>query len=565
MKKSVLAESLFLLAVALFLGVFLLWPLFIVLRSAIWENGRLTFAYVAAVFSNQGIREGFWNSLQIGIGVTLATTLISLPLAYIFTRITFPLQKISRGLVLLPMVMPPFVGALGLRYFFARCGSFNIILESLGFAPLDFFGSGGLPGVILLETLHLYPIMYLNVTASLASLDESLLESARSLGAKPSQIWRKVILPLMMPGYFAGAIIVFIWAFTDLGTPLVFEFRNCLPVLIFDRVTDMQSNPAGYALVMLMLLATSLFFVIGQRFSGNIKVISTSKGSQAAGLKKPTGIWLILVYAFLFATLILALLPHLSVILVAFSDRWFMSVLPESYTLQHFVGAFTHKLALSGIRNSFFLSSAATLLDVFFGLIIGYLLARRKAFWKSSLDLAVMLPLAVPGIVLAFGYLSAFSGRKFWGLTLDPLVNPFPLLIICYGVRRLPYIVRSVYAGFQHLGEGLEEAGRSLGAGFATVMRRITLPLLSTHVLAGALLTFAFCVFEVGATLLLAAREWDYPLSKTIYALNLRLGDGPCIASAMGVLGMLLLGGCLLTAGTLLGKRMGEIFRGPSS
>ena len=100
MKKSVLAESLFLLAVALFLGVFLLWPLFIVLRSAIWENGRLTFAYVAAVFSNQGIREGFWNSLQIGIGVTLATTLISLPLAYIFTRITFPLQKISRGLVL---------------------------------------------------------------------------------------------------------------------------------------------------------------------------------------------------------------------------------------------------------------------------------------------------------------------------------------------------------------------------------------------------------------------------------------------------------------------------------
>ena len=461
--------------------------------------------------------------------------------------------------------MPPFVGALGLRYFFARCGSFNIILESLGFAPLDFFGSGGLPGVILLETLHLYPIMYLNVTASLASLDESLLESARSLGAKPSQIWRKVILPLMMPGYFAGAIIVFIWAFTDLGTPLVFEFRNCLPVLIFDRVTDMQSNPAGYALVMLMLLATSLFFVIGQRFSGNIKVISTSKGSQAAGLKKPTGPWLILVYAFLFATLILALLPHLSVILVAFSDRWFMSVLPESYTLQHFVGAFTHKLALSGIRNSFFLSSAATLLDVFFGLIIGYLLARRKAFWKSSLDLAVMLPLAVPGIVLAFGYLSAFSGRKFWGLTLDPLVNPFPLLIICYGVRRLPYIVRSVYAGFQHLGEGLEEAGRSLGAGFATVMRRITLPLLSTHVLAGALLTFAFCVFEVGATLLLAAREWDYPLSKTIYALNLRLGDGPCIASAMGVLGMLLLGGCLLTAGTLLGKRMGEIFRGPSS
>ena len=143
--------------------------------------------------------------------------------------------------------------------------------------------------------------------------------------------------------------------------------------------------------------------------------------------------------------------------------------------------------------------------------------------------------------------------------------NLFPEDIICYSIRRLPYIVRSVYAGFQHIGESMEEAGRSLGAGFFAVMRRITLPLLSSHIMAGAILTFAFCMFEVGSTIILAAREWDYPIAKTIYALNMRLGDGPCIASAMGVIGMLLLGSCLVAAAALLGRRLGELFRGSSS
>lgn len=546
----------FVSVLALFFFAFLIFPLFGILKSSVWDGEHFTFAYLAAVFQNQSIRASFLNSLFIGVAVTILTTFISLPLAYFFTRTTFPLQRLFQGLVLLPMIMPPFVGALGMRYLFARCGSVNMLLGT----DIDWLGGGGLFGVVLLEALHLYPIMYLNVTASLASLDESLLESARMTGAKPLTIWRKIILPLFLPGYFAGAILVFIWAFTDLGTPLIFEFRNCLAVNIFDRVTDMHSNAVGYALVLLMLLATCVFFLISKALSKDVRVISTSKGAQGTAGKKLSAPTLVFVYALLAVITVLALLPHISVILVAISDKWFMSVLPESYTTRHFVGAFTHKLAVSGIRNSLFLSSAATACDIILGIMVGYLLARNKGWWREALDALIMLPLAVPGIVLAFSYLSTFSGTR-----LDPLKDPTALLIICYSVRRLPYIVRSVYAGFQHIGEAMEEAGRSLGAGFARVTRDITLPLLSTHIAAGAILTFAFCMFEVGATILLAAREWDYPISKTIYTLNMRLGDGPCIASAMGVIGMVLLGACLLISGALLGKKMGEIFRGSSN
>ena len=550
----------FLFLLALFFFCFLILPLWEILKSSVWEDGRFTSAYLLAVFKNQSIREAFFNSLLIGILVTLLTTFLSLPLAYFMTRLDVPLKGLFQGLILLPMVMPPFVGALGMRYLFARCGTVNLILQHLGIPAVDWLGGGGLTGVVLLEALHLYPIMYLNVTASLASLDESLLESARMTGASAFTIWRKIILPLFLPGYFAGAILVFIWAFTDLGTPLIFEFRNCLAVNIFDRVTDMHSNAVGYALVLFMLVATCLFFLVSKALSKDIKVVSTSKGAQGPALRPASGLALVFVYAFLFILSFLALLPHLSVILLAFSDKWFMTILPESYTLKHFTGAFTHKLALSGIRNSLILSSAATACDIVLGIVLGYLLARGKGWWRDAMDALVMLPLAVPGIVLAFGYLSTFSGTA-----LDPLKDPTALLVICYSVRRLPYIVRSVYAGFQHIGESMEEAGRSLGAGFLEVTHSITLPLISSHVAAGAILTFAFCMFEVGATILLAAREWDYPIAKTIYTLDLRLGDGPCIASAMGVIGMLLLGACLITAGALLGKKMGEIFRGPSS
>ena len=546
----------FVSVLALFFFAFLIFPLFGILKSSVWDGEHFTFAYLSAVFQNQNIRASFFNSLFIGVAVTILTTFISLPLAYFFTRTTFPLQRLFSGLVLLPMIMPPFVGALGMRYLLARCGSVNMLFGT----DIDFLGGGGLFGVVLLEALHLYPIMYLNVTASLASLDESLLEAARMTGAKPLTIWRKIILPLFLPGYFAGAILVFIWAFTDLGTPLIFEFRNCLAVNIFDRVTDMHSNAVGYALVLLMLLATCVFFLISKALSKDVRVISTSKGAQGTSGKKLSVPTLVFVYAFLAVVTLLALMPHISVILVAISDKWFMTVLPESYTFRHFAGAFTHKLAVSGIRNSLFLSSAATACDIILGIMVGYLLARNKGWWREALDALIMLPLAVPGIVLAFSYLSTFSGTK-----LDPLKDPTALLIICYSVRRLPYIVRSVYAGFQHIGEAMEEAGRSLGAGFARVTRDITLPLLSTHIAAGAILTFAFCMFEVGATILLAAKEWDYPIAKTIYALNMRLGDGPCIASAMGVIGMVLLGACLIVSGALLGKKMGEIFRGSSN
>ncbi len=561
MRRLSFSAILMLAAIAAFLGVFLVYPLAVMLVQSVYFNGRWTLQFVTSLFTNVSNRASLWNTMQIGIYTTLLSTVIALPMAWIFARYTFRGKALMNGLALVPMIMPPFVGALGMKYIFGRCGSINLILERLGLPMVDWFGGGGMLGVIVLEVLHLYPIMFLNVVAALANVDPAMEEAARNLGASSWRILRKITFPLMLPGYFAGAVIVFIWAFTDPGAPLIFEFRNCIPVQIFDRLSDMNENPVGYALVVLMLVISLAFFMLSKWVSQRRAVISTGKGATVSTERRPGALGTALIYVFLGVITLIALLPHASVLGVAISQRWSMTILPEQLTGKYFHLALTHRLAASSIRNSLLLSASSTAIVIVIGVVLGYLFVRRKNPLLEWFDSLVMLPLAVPGIVLAFGYVACFRSWGIGSFTLNPQVNPFPLLIICYSVRRLPYMVRSAYAGFQQLSEALEEAGRNLGASSARVVRRITIPLMSSHILAGAILAFTFAMFEVGSTLVLALREQDYPIAKAIYMFNMRLGDGPNIASAMGILGMILLSISLVIVGTILGQRMGELFR----
>ncbi|SVE26016.1 uncharacterized protein METZ01_LOCUS478870, partial [marine metagenome] len=242
-----------------------------------------------------------------------------------------------QGMILVPMVLPPFVGAIGMKQMFARFGSVNLLLMRMEIIdqPIDFFGGGGFLGVVILEVLHLYPIMYLNVAAALSNIDPSLDEAARNVGSSGFRLFRTITFPLMLPGYFAGAIIVFIWAFTDLGTPLVFNFRQVIAVEIFNSIADINENPVAYALVVLVIVMTIFFYYLAKRVMGGQKYEMITRG-HVAGAQKPAtpgitaAIWAIMILVTGFA-----LLPHLSIVLTSFADRWFMTVLPESTTLSH--------------------------------------------------------------------------------------------------------------------------------------------------------------------------------------------------------------------------------------
>jgi iron(III) transport system permease protein len=257
----------------------------------------------------------------------------------------------------------------------------------------------------------------------------------------------------------------------------------------------------------------------------------------------------------------LAVLPHLGVLLtsVTVPGAWYETVLPKAFTGAHFGQALTASDSFGAIVNSLKYASAAVVVNLFLGILIAYLLVRTTVRGRAILDGLCMLPLAVPGLVLAFGYV-AMSQRWPMGkngplgdliLGVDP--NPVPLLIIAYAVRRLPYIVRSTVAGLEQTSGELEEAAVNLGASRVTAVRRVIVPLIVANLVAGALLVFAFSM--------LAQQQQHYPITRAIFAFTERLGDGPYIASALGVWGMALLTVTLVGASIILGKKLGSIFR----
>ncbi len=555
MKRTTLV---ILLAVAAIMAVFMFYPLGYVFRQAFFPGGHFSLIYFRHLLANPIMRQAIGNSFLLATVTTALAALLAIPLALASVRYRFPGKAILTSLLLVPMIMPPFVGAIGMRQFLARFGSLNLLLMDMGLldAPIDWLGASRFWGVAIVMVLHLYPIMYLNVAAALANVDPALQEAAVNLGSNGRRVFRRVTLPLMMPGLFAGAVIVFIWSLTDLGTPLVFEYRRVIPVQIFDRVTDMSSNPEGSALVVFVLLLTLVVFVGSKQLFGSHAYETMGKGGSRDAEKTPAPLFRGLITAGFVLVIAVAALPHLAVILTSLRERWFLTVLPESYTLRHYGDALGHPLTLPSIRTSIMLSSFSTVIDLVLGIAIAWLLVRKRFAGRNLLDAVVMLPLAVPGLVLAFGYVGSFAGTL-----LDPRQNPLPLLVMAYAIRRLPFMVRAAVAGFQQVSVTLEEAGVNLGSTGWRVMRRITMPLIHANLIAGGILAFSFAMLEVSDSLILAIREQFYPITKAIYQLLARIEDGPYIASALGVWAMVFLALSLMLAGSLMGKKMGQLFR----
>lgn len=549
----------------LFFFFFFLWPIGETLRGAFFDaGGKLTFAYVAEVFRNPIYLEGLSNAFWLAVWSTMLTILIAMPLAFVSDRYLFPGKNMLSALVLIPMILPPFVGAIGVKAILGQAGAFNAALIDLGWmdaaAPVDWLGQGRFWGVVIMNALHLYPILYLNLVAALANVDPAMEEAAENLGCTGFRKFFRITLPLIMPGMFAGGTIVFIWSFTELGVPLMFEFTRVTSVQIFAGIKDIGGNPFPFALVAVMLASTVVLYAGGKflfgRNSHAMMAKSTSLGGpRDAGLLR--GGLCTLLFAFV---TFLAILPHIGVILVAFSRDWYDSVLPASLTLANFEAALGHNLTLPSIQNSLKYAGLATIVDVVLGIAIAYVVVRTKLPGRQLLDAMAMLPLAVPGLVLAFGYLAMTQDGKLFS-ALNPINDPLIILVIAYSVRRLPYVVRAAAAGFQQTSVTLEEAAQNLGCPPLRALRKITVPLIMANLLAGGILAFSFAMLEVSDSLILAQKQQDFPITKAIYELYQLLGEGRFIASALGVWAMIFLAVTIIGASLIMGKKLGAIFR----
>lgn len=564
MLRRLLYYSLFATAI-LFFAIFFIFPVWQILRGGVIDkSGNFTLFYLAEVFRNPLYRAGLLNSLGIAGATTILSLLLALPLAWISDRFDFTAKGLLGGLLLMPMILAPFVGALGMQCIFGRYGALNALLVRFGLIAAgqepDWF-AGGAAAVVLLEALHLYPILYLNLTAAFANIDPALFEAAADYGCTGFRRFRKIVLPLIMPGIFAGSTLVFIWSFTELGTPLMFNFERVTAVQIYLGMNDMGSNPMPYALVTVMMIAAAGGYLLAKCRFGSCAYAMTAKATRATSATRLTG-WrnAAAMLPFLLVGGI-GLLPHLGVLGLATARSWYHTILPASFTTSHIENALGHNLTVPSIINSMRYSSLALAAALIIGLFIAWAIVRGRGPGRWLLDCAAMLPLAVPGLVMAFGYLA--MTRKGSPLAcLDPIENPTILLVISYAIRRLPYVVRAAVAGLEQTSVSFEEAAASLGATPLTTFRRITMPLIAANLIAGAILTFSFSMLEVSDSLILAQKAMYFPITKAIYELSMLLGQGPGIAAALGLWTMVFLGVSFLIAALMLGRKLGAVFRG---
>ncbi len=546
-----------------FFAIFFLWPLWVTLETAVLDpKGHITLDYLIEVFINPLYREGLLNSFIIAVWTTICCIVLAMPLALLYTGYRFPGREMFHALALSPLMLPPFVGALGVQMILGRHGSLNSLLDAVGLissdAPPDWLGQGRMLGIVVMNILHLYPILYINLSNTLSKLDPALDEAASSLGAGPLRRFLRITLPLTLPGLFAGGSITFIWAFTELGVPLIFDFERVTSVQIFNAIRDLSGNPFPYALVLVLLLVTSLLFVISRLFFRGEQSEGGGRAVRLRVMAVPGRLTAWGITAIFAGVTLFALGPHVGVLLLALGTDWYGSFLPISLTLDHFRAALGNDLTLPSIANSLRYAGASTLLDLILGSAVAWVLIRSRIRGRGLLDGLVMLPLSVPGIVLAFGYLALSREGK----PLDFLINdgdPFLLMVIAYAMRRLPYVVRAMSAGLLQISPALEEAAENLGANPRRAFMRVTIPLAVPSLVAGGVLAFAFAMLEVSDSMILAQRTIHFPITKAIYTLAATIGEGPALAAALGVWAMAFLMILMLGLAIVLGRKMSRV------
>jgi len=535
--------------VLVFLLLFFALPVARVFIAAFLDiDNSLTLGHFSAFFSQDLMRESFMNSLYVAVMSALFAALIAVPLAYFTVRFDFRGALLIQTLGVLPLIMPPFVGAVALQLIFGRSGTLNLLLnEAFGFTlPI----MEGLNGVIFVESIHYFPFILMNLTVALRNIDGAMEEAAMNLGCKGWRLFWRVIFPLGLPGFVAGASLVFVKVFDDLGTPLVMGQTNMLAPQAYLRITQVGlEDPMGYVISVLMIVFSIGAMVISARVLKGRDFSTLQKGGSSIQRRQLSPMESALAYLWIGLILLITLSPHLGVLLLSFAKVWSFSPLPDAYTLEHYATVFQDASGM--IQNTLIYCGLAAGLDVLLGVTIAYLILRTNLPARQWLDWIATASLAVPGIVLAIGFLRMFKGVTVPGTDVL-LTGTWVAIMLAYAVRRLPYALRSCMAALQQVHISLEEAAESVGANKISSIRRVLVPLMTGGILAGFVTSFITAAVELSATIMLVSADSQAPMSYGIYLyMQSVAGRGP--GAALGVLAIL-----VVAVGTYLSHRVVE-------
>lgn len=481
-------------SVAVF-GLFLMYPLFSLFISSFLDpaTGFFTLENFSKFFSRKYYYQSLINSMWVTTCVTILSIMIGTALAYFMTAFKVKGKEAVEVLVIISMLSPPFIGAYSWVLLGGRSGIITQFLSDL--FQMEWPSIYGFSGILLVLTLKLYPFIYLYVSGALKKIDASLIEAAESLGCSGIKKVVTVIMPLVMPTLLAGALMVFMNALADFGTPmLIGEGFNVMPVMIYSEFINEVGGQANFAAAMatLMVILTTTIFLL-QKYVVNRKsfTMSSLRPMQAKGL---SGLKNAVMHIAIYGLVLVSIIPQVTVIYTSFLKTK-GQIFVSGFSLDSYRIVFDN-LALA-ITNTYVYSFVAISLIVFFGMLVAYITTRRKSWLTDIIDTLTMFPYIIPGSVLGITLLLAFNE--------DPLIlsGTATIIIVSLVIRRLPYTLRSSSAILYQISPSVEEASISLGASPLKTFFKITAVMMIPGVLSGAILSWITCINELSSSVIL--------------------------------------------------------------
>ena len=542
-------------AIWAFLILFVLYPLTRIFYDAVTnEAAEFTLRNFQEFFTDSFYLRSFWRSMVLGLAAVVTTSVIGIAVAFLIVRYDFPYRRLFSYLTMLPLILPPLVGVLGFVFILGRAGTVNILLQDwFGLeTPINFMY--GMHGILLVETVHLFPLMTLSILDALAKVDPSLEEAAQGMGAKGWRRFWTITLPLTTPGYISGALLVFIWTFADFITPLVLGVQDLLAPQAYLNImqfVDRRIFRMGIV-ISALLVVLAIIFVLAARQYVAIKDYSSLAYSKVERRHLgPVKRWLAV--AFLVLLMVISIIPQAGVVLAAVGRGWALTPLPVEYTMEFFkaVSIETPKF----IINSFAYAGLALVFCLVIGVPMAWIMARTRAPGRKSMDALTTLILAIPGTAIGIAYIRAFNfPLPFIDTALTGMWVILPLVL---AVRRLPYTVRGSYSSLLLVHSSMEEAAANVGASKLRTFRDITVPLVWKGILVGGLFSFIMSIQEASATIFLTLGGWEM-IPFGIFTFY--IAGSQSQAAALGVILIAVCALCLFIVNRIAGTRVGGLF-----
>ncbi len=482
------------LVLLLLFVIFFIYPCVRLLWEAFYtEETGLTLKAFTKFFSKKYYYSTILNSFKVSAAVMLISLLLGVPFSYFFSFYKLKGRKILFVLALLCTMSAPFIGAYSWIMLLGRKGVITVALKSIGIEIGSIYGFGG---ILLVQSLKLFPLVVIYMNGAFQDIDNSLLEASANLGCGGVKRFFKVIMGLTMPTILAAALIVFMRAFADFGTPaLIGEGYKTFPVLIYDSFLSEVGADYNFAsaVSVLAILLTAAVFLLQKFATSRFKF--TINSLHPIQKKKPKGFGGFMMHAYCYLLIAVALLPQMYIVVDSFRD-YKGQVAQDTYSWSNYQNAI-RKLLGRSVKNTLVISIIALVVIIIIAVLIAYLVVRRPSGLSHTVDTISMLPYIMPGAVIGIALIVAFNNKYF------SMTGTMTIMVVALAIRRMPYTSRSATATMMQIPISTEEAAISLGASKLKTFVKVTVPQMTSGIVSGAILSFVSIITEMSSGIFL--------------------------------------------------------------